>query len=155
MTTIVKTVATNSLITIGVGASLEEANLLMKENRIRHLPVTDTGNTIVGILSQTDMKLGVLTRAITVEMMMSSPVESINQDSSLRAAILTMLEKKISCLLITNEKEDVIGIVTTDDLLWHLAQFLKDEPKQDGPLLSALNLQTIGNVAHDLANFGI
>lgn len=155
MTTTLKTLSSNSLITISEGATLDDAQILMKEKRIRHLPILDANDAIVGVLSQSDIRSGLKTQTMTVEMLMTSPVQALNQSTSLRTAILKMLEMKISCLLITNNDDDVVGIVTTDDLLWHLAHLLKSEPKEDEPLLSALNLQTIGKLAHDLANFGI
>ncbi|MBK7961117.1 MAG: CBS domain-containing protein [Bdellovibrionales bacterium] len=155
MTTTLKAMTSSSLITIPTGSSLDDAQALMKEKRIRHLPIVDEENTIVGVLSQSDIRVGLMTQNMGVEMLMTSPVQALDQQTSLRLAILKMLELKISCLLITNNEDDVVGIVTTDDLLWHLAHMLKNEPKEDEPLLSALNLQTIGKLAHDLANFGI
>lgn len=155
MTTTLKAMTSSSLITIPTGASLDDAQAMMKEKRIRHLPIVDEKNTIIGVLSQSDIRAGLNTENMSVEMLMTSPVQALDQQTSLRSAIMKMLELKISCLLITNNSDDVVGIVTTDDLLWHLAQMLKNEPKEDEPLLSALNLQTIGKLAHDLANFGI
>lgn len=40
---------------VGVGASLDEAETLMREHRFRHLPVMDGGH-LVGVLSDRDLK---------------------------------------------------------------------------------------------------
>ena len=155
MTTKIKAVITPTLITIRMGSTVSEAQALMKLHRIRHLPVVDEEKQIVGVLSNTDVQNGLLPSSINVEFLMNSPVDSMDQNTSLRAAILKMLEKKISSLLITDKSDEVVGIVTTDDLLWHLAQVLQSEAPEHKPLLSAMNLQTLGKVAHDLSNFGI
>jgi CBS domain-containing protein len=66
-----------------------------------------------------------------------------------------MLEKKISSLLITNSKEEVVGILTTDDLLYHLATLLKDEETSHEPFVNVTKLQTVGEVANELSLMGI
>ncbi|HEY8270401.1 MAG TPA: CBS domain-containing protein [Pseudobdellovibrionaceae bacterium] len=154
MITPVKKVMTKKLLTIPVGTSLFEAHEVMKENRIRHLPVVDATDDVLGILSQRDLNAIPDSKNIPVEWMMSSPVEYVDQNISLRKAILLMLQKKISCLLIADEKENAVGIVTTDDLLWHLANLLSDET-ENKPLLSFIDKQTIGEVANELSMMGI
>jgi predicted transcriptional regulator len=109
---------------------------------------------IVGILSDRDLNTLYEAKDIPVEVMMNSPVEFVDQNLSVRKAILLMLEKKISCLLVANENEDAAGIITTDDLLWQLAHILADETA-DRPFLTAMDQQTIGQVANELSMMGI
>jgi CBS domain-containing protein len=154
MITPVKRIMTKKLLTVPAGTSLFEAHELMKEKRIRHLPVVDAMEDVLGVLSQRDLNAVPDSKTIPVEWMMSSPVEYVDQNISLRKAILLMLQKKISCLLVADEKENAVGIVTTDDLLWHLAHLLGDEV-EDKPLFSAMDQQTIGEVANELAMMGI
>jgi signal-transduction protein with cAMP-binding, CBS, and nucleotidyltransferase domain len=86
-------------------------------------------------------------------MLMTSPVECIDMNMPLRGAIMHMLQKKISSLLIVDAEEMVVGIVTTDDILWHLAHLLNDEGTH---LKMALpDVQTIGEVANQVASTGI
>jgi predicted transcriptional regulator len=154
MITPVKKVMSKKLITVKMGTSLHDAYLMMKEKRIRHLPVVDIMDDIVGILSHRDLSAVHGSKNIPVEMFMTSPVEFVDKGLSLRSAILHMLEKKISCLLIADEHEDAVGIVTTDDLLWHLAHLLSAE-EDEQPILSAMDRETIGTIANQLANMGI
>ncbi|MGZ3796808.1 MAG: CBS domain-containing protein [Pseudobdellovibrionaceae bacterium] len=154
MITPVKHIMTKKLITVSMGSSLFEAYALMNANRIRHLPVVDSMEDIVGILSHRDLNVIPDFKNIPVEWMMSSPVEYVDQNTSLRKTIFLMLQKKISCLLIADEEENAIGIVTTDDLLWHLAHLLEDETEEK-PLLSIAEKQTIGEVVNELSLIGI
>lgn len=154
MITPVQKVMTQKLVTVKAGTSLYEAYRIMKDQRIRHLPVVDVMDDIVGILSHRDFSAVQDSKTLAVEMFMTSPVEFVDRKMSLRSAILYMLEKKISCLLIADENEDAVGIVTTDDLLWHLAHLLSSE-KEERTILTAMDRETIGTVANQLANMGI
>ncbi len=154
MLTRVNKVMTKKLLTVQMGTSLFEAYQLMKEKRIRHLPVVDEMDDVVGVLSHRDLAAVPNSKNIPVELMMSTPVEFVGQSLSLRKAVLMMLQKKISCLLIADEDDNAVGIITTDDLLWHLAHLLAEET-EDKPLLSAVDRQTIGEVANELSNMGI
>ncbi len=123
------------LITVRDIDTLAMAHRLMKENRIRHLPVEDDEGEVIGVLSQRDimraseskisyeygfifedLKIG---NHLMVEDYMTSPVESVPSDTPLKLLAQKMLDHKISCYLVT-EKEEVVGIVTTDDLLRYL-----------------------------------
>lgn len=155
MTTTIETIATRNVETVRMGTPVELALRHMKEKRIRHLPVIDHDDIIVGVLSQKDLTNIQYPQKLTVEQLMSSPIEFVDQNMPLRSAILRMLEKKISCLIVTNESDAVVGIVTTDDILWHLAHLLKDEKDENKSLISAMNLQFIGEVANKLSLMGI
>lgn len=153
--TSVKSIMTEKLKTISSGAKLEDAYEIMREARIRHLPVLNTAGEISGVLTYKDIVADKLVLKMPVEYFMSFPVEQVSENSSLKSTALIMLEKKISALLITNDQQDVVGIVTTDDLLWHLASHLQTEDA-DTAEFGTFNLQTtIGEIAHLLSQAGI
>lgn len=152
----VKSIATQKLFTIASGTSLQEARQLMEEKRIRHLPVVDEFNCIIGVLSKHDIKIGLEAQSLAVDYFMNSPVESVFEEAPLRPAIFKMLEKKISCLLIEDENQEAVGIVTTDDLLWHLAFVLKDESYEKSTWLKPNSMKsTIGELAQKFSFAGI
>ena len=155
MGTFARNVATTDLITIQLDTTIEEAHSLMKEKRIRHLPVVDELDYIVGIVSQRDIQNVRLPQKLTVDLFMTSPVESVDQLTPLRAVILRMIERKISCMLVADENSNAFGIITTDDLLWHLAQMIKDDAEVKQPLISTLSLQAIGRITNTLSTAGI
>jgi len=131
MTTLAKKIMTKKVYTVPMGTSLFEANELMKEKRIRHLPVIDELDDVVGVISQRDLNAIPDSKNIPVELMMTRPVEYIRETETLRHAVFALLQKKISSLLVTNEIDDVVGIITTDDVLWFVAQMLSDEPVEN------------------------
>lgn len=155
MQTPIKNIMTTGLINVFKGTSLHQAFRLMKKNNIRHLPVEDDTGKIIGVISQRELSAHSEVEDVTVETVMNTSVEYIDQNSSLKVAINTMLQQKISCVLITNENAKPIGIVTTDDLLAYLANLLTDDKDQTHAVLNVMNLQTIGKVADSLSSIGI
>jgi CBS domain-containing protein len=155
METQIKDLMTKTLLAVPMGSPVAAAADIMKENKIRHLPVVDELEEIVGIISKRDFKLLGNLQEIPVEQVMSSPVYYIDQDTPLRMAIFKMLDHKISSLLIADDNDDAVGIVTTDDLLWYLVQLLDKDTKENRPFLSVLDTQTLGEVARQLSLAGI
>ncbi len=115
---------TRGLITVRSGTSVSEVIGLMEENLIRHVPVVDASNSIVGIVSQRDYsQVGDLKR-VKVDDVMTAPVFSIGESTSMLTGVNKMLEKKISSLIVTNSKDEPVGIVTSEDFLRTLAKLL-------------------------------
>ncbi len=145
--TLVKHIMTQNLITISYETKLYEAHQIMEEKRIRHLPVVDANENVIGIISQRDLNCVPDSKHLTAGLMMTSEVEYVDYNTPLRKAILIMLEKKISSLLVCDTAEVVVGIVTTDDILWHLAHFLSYEVKEKSHpvgLTSVLDAAAVG-----------
>ena len=151
----VKKIMTQELIRIRKRSSLQEAYKLMKKNQIRHLPVDDEFGQISGVISLKDLSDLPQVDDIPVEFIMNTAIEFSSENLSLKEAIHKMLRLKVSCLLLTNEKNEASGIITTDDLLAYLAILLLDEKEPIHPVLSAMSLETIGKVADSLATIGI
>jgi len=144
-------VMSKKLITIAMGTTASRALQIMEQYRIRHLPVVDQKSVVVGVVTKQDLIDGDL----FVELFMSSPVEYMDQDTTLQRVIFKMLEKKISCILVGNDEDDAVGIVTTSDLLWYLAYLLGKETEKHQTLWNIVNLRTIGEVARSLSDIGI
>src|SRR6056297_2478922 len=54
---------------------------------------------------------------IFVGRLMSSPVESVSPDTAVQAAATTLLERDISSLVVTDEENELVGILTTTDFV--------------------------------------
>jgi acetoin utilization protein AcuB len=120
---------TPEVITITPETSLSEAHELMKNKRIRRLPVMDHGR-IVGILTLGDVRAAepsgastlsvweannLLAKLKVVEIMSRDPV-TIQQLASISQAAKIMLEKKFSGLPVLNETDHLVGIITESDI---------------------------------------
>jgi CBS domain-containing protein len=133
---------TKELITVKKATPLEEAYQTMARHRIRHLPVVDEKNEIVGVLSDRDVQRGMNSEVkdsmgARVENLtfrdgsltsdyMSWPVYTIDADFELRRAVERMMRDKLSCLLVRHNGT-YVGIITTDDMLRVLAKLLDEK----------------------------
>jgi acetoin utilization protein AcuB len=125
---LVKDWMTPDPVTIGPDTTLPEAARLMKECRIRRLPVVESGR-LVGIVTLGDIREAspstatsltiyelnyLLSRLIVREIMTHDPI-AITPDTSLEAAARLMLEHKIGGLPVTDCNK-VVGIITESDI---------------------------------------
>jgi len=138
--------ATQEVITVSPGASIDKAICLMEERNIHHLVVTVEGR-VVGILSDRDILVSTgwtlsiertgkdqrenRTRVLgptQVRQIMSQPVTSVTVDQTPCDAARIMLEKKIGALPLM-QGEKLAGLITETDLLkWPpLAEIEVDE----------------------------
>lgn len=120
------------VVTVGPGTSLREAWELVRSRDFRHLPVVD-GGRLVGILSDRDLRdaapssLESRPETVTfdrtpVRYVMMTPVETVGAGEPVEEAAALMLDRKVSALPVVNDQGDLVGIVTTSDLLRHLAE---------------------------------
>jgi acetoin utilization protein AcuB len=151
------------VVTVEKNASMQQASTLLKENRIRLLPVVDKGR-LCGILSDRDLKrasasdatsldvheLLYLISKIKVADIMTRDVVTVNQDWTVEEAADLMLDRKISGAPVVDDKGQLCGIITQTDLFkatlyitglkkkgFHLAFVLEDTP---GSIMEIVNV---------------
>lgn len=155
MSTVAKNIMAKKLFTIRNVENLLAARTLMNQRRVRHLPVLDESDNIVGILSAKDLAVAKEFPHLRVEHVMSTPIEFVSGESTLKEAIYKMLTKKISSLVVVNEHHEAEGIFTSDDLLLYLAQILEKEEQHSVPWLDVFKKNTIGAIMTQLSSIGI
>lgn len=125
--------------TIPPELSVEQAHILMLELGVRHLPVVSE-HKLAGIVSDRDLLL-VSTRGqggklvypeLTVGEVMSLSPEVAGPDVPVAALARTMVEGKIDALPIVSKDNELLGLVTSTDLLLLLTEL----PAETQPLLS-------------------
>ncbi|OYZ24356.1 MAG: hypothetical protein B7Y39_01485 [Bdellovibrio sp. 28-41-41] len=151
--------------------SLAHAFNLMKRISTRHLPVLDEKGVVIGMLSDRDvlraMKKPVGSDWVAVpanpefnpedivQQYMGWPVGSIEESAPLAQAAKTMLENKISALVVTKDHH-AIGIVTTEDLL---EAFINDHKSTlsdvKNQIYGAIYRSPVGSILQSLADVGI
>ena len=126
---LVKDCMTRHPIMIAETTGATEAQKIMAENSVRHLPVVGDGKRLVGLVTrqslalQTD-KMGSLNiweisrylTNLTVEKLMTKKVHTIAPDITIERAARVMMEHKIGCLVVI-EDNIVVGILSEIDLL--------------------------------------
>jgi acetoin utilization protein AcuB len=113
--------------TIGDEQTMNKAHQIMREYRLRHLPVMNGGN-LVGLLSDRDLNLVETLRdvdpaKVPVSDAMSPDPYTVSPDASLDDVVSTMAAKKYgSAVVMQNHK--VVGIFTTVDACHAFAELL-------------------------------
>ena len=110
---------TRNVMVVPMELKLSVAGCIMEEKRIRHLPVTSAGR-LVGILSNRDvLRFTGSPEEQTIscgEAMTSAPITCTAATMVSRVAE-QMLEHKIDALPVLSDNGNLIGLVTTSDLL--------------------------------------
>lgn len=119
--------------TIGKDIPIETAFSLMREHRIRHLPVQD-GGKLLGVLTDRDLKLASSfadSKGLTVEEVMTPDPYTVAPDAPLDRVVLEMSEHKYGCAIIQQGNGKVVGIFTSVDALRVLGETLHAFYKHD------------------------
>jgi len=118
--------------------SIVEAQGIMAETRVRHLPVVEEGKRLVGLITQETLRVPPTKLAslnvweitrflsdLTVKdvMVKGKDVITIGPDATIEEAAQVMVEHKIGCLPVLKEGI-VVGIITDSDMMAHLVEML-------------------------------
>jgi len=108
---------------IKVGTPLRDASRQMDEYNVRHLPVLENGK-VIGILSNRDIlrhssdENGILqVPKIPVEDVMTREVETCRPEDMISEIAQKMLTMKIDAIPVTDKSEQLLGFITTSDML--------------------------------------
>ena len=146
---LVSELMTTDIITVSPETSLRDAAQILLNKRISGLPVVDEKSKLVGIVSEADFlsSLGVPCHhaahnlwqtleamfrhpprngdlPVTVADIMVTQVVTISQDKTLHDVIDNMKNHAIKRLVVTNEEQQVLGIITRSNLVRVLLQQL-------------------------------
>jgi acetoin utilization protein AcuB len=111
-------------------ASLRDANEMMHDNDIRHLPVVE-GGQVVGIVSDRDLRCylselflsepettpAVARKTITVRQVMQTKPVMLEPESDIQEVIDCMLEFKIGAVLVTDTEGHLRGVISYEDVI--------------------------------------
>ncbi len=120
----VKDFMTTNVITIDVQRTVLEAAKLMHHQDVGDLVVME-GNEPKGIVTERDLVRRVMAQKKPLETkvseVMSNPLITIEEDSSLRDAARIMVKNKIRRLPVT-KKNVLVGIIATSDFARHISR---------------------------------
>lgn len=128
--TLVRDVMSTDLKTVGRNDHLTLADDLMRTERIRHLLVLNDDGDLAGVVSQRDLFLSALVRALgfgaaardrifeslLIKDVMTKPVETTTPDTALEAAAAVMVARQIGCLPVV-DPTGLVGILTEGDFV--------------------------------------
>jgi len=127
------------VVTVPPELKVESAHALMLRRSLRHLPVV-SGGRLAGVVSDRDLLLvsGRLKNGtyvypnLTVGEVMSLSPFSAAPSTSVAEIALTMASEKIDCVPIVTGENELVGLVTSTDLMLILAEL----PREDRPPFS-------------------
>jgi len=123
---------TRRVVTIGPEASIFEVQELMAQNRIRHIPVVEEGDKLVGIVSDRDLRSALPFRylkegvspeeqerlqRLRVKDIMTREVFTISPAYTIQDALLMIQNSKVGALPVVDEDGRLKGILSVRDLL--------------------------------------
>jgi len=116
-------------ITVTTDVHIDEALKMMRDNKVRRLPVVDKDGRLVGIVSEMDLlyaspspatslsvyEIHYLLARITVQDVMTKEVISVEEDTPLEEAARIMVDNKVGGLPVVRDGK-LVGIITETDL---------------------------------------
>ena len=120
----VREIMTVNIETIGLEDNAQTAAKKMKEKNVSSLVVMDVNNQAVGIVTERDLVAQVCcheasSKEYIIRHVMSSPVATIDPDSTVETAANLMQENKVKHLVVVDENKTV-GIITSSNFIKYL-----------------------------------
>jgi len=138
--------------------AVTEAQELMREKRIRHLPIVDDKGILVGLITQRSLvralpsdvsnfsrfEVSYVLAKIKVRDVMAINVITVDQNTAVEEAARVMADKRIGCLPVMQE-DRLVGIITDNDLFTIMVDLLG--ARRSGVRLTVLQPDRVGEVA--------
>lgn len=123
-------VMTPDVYTLGPDDSLAQARSMMVEKHIRHIPIVNQQQEVLGLLTHRDLlsaadsvlsgresgKAGESESSIPVSQAMVTHLDSVDENASLRGAAIHLQRHKHGCLPVLREGR-LVGIITDSDFV--------------------------------------
>ena len=134
---LVEDVMSRDVFTLGRNEKLSVADDVMKQKRIRHIPILDGDGELCGIISQRDLFRGILLRSLgygsraeqkmldtlSIKDAMHDEVISTSPKTQLADAARLMLAEKVGCLPVVDGNR-LVGLISEADFV---KQFSRDD----------------------------
>lgn len=127
----VKDLMRTNVVTLHVTDALAIAEDIMNMGRIRHLPVVDADNRVVGLVTQRDLFKASISSVlgfdrtkehewlgkVTVRDVMTKKVTMIAPEGGVVEAVDKLVTDKIGCLPVVDAQDKLVGLLTETDCL--------------------------------------
>ncbi|MEO5906785.1 MAG: IMP dehydrogenase [Saprospiraceae bacterium] len=120
-------------ITLGVEASIGEAQLLMRQYKIGGIPITNPDGKLVGILTNRDLRFEAGNDRKVTELMTPAPLVTAPMGTTLEQAKKILQKHKIEKLPVVDSDNRLTGLITYKDLM-RLEDFTSSSKDERGRL---------------------
>ena len=128
---------TRDVVTVEADTPFLEARLILKNKKIRHLPVVGHGK-LMGVVTDRDLKeaapsgattldvyeVNYLLLKMTVRDLIKKDPITVKPTNSVEKAALLMHDHKIGCLPVVDDAGSLVGMITETDLLGVMVEIL-------------------------------
>jgi len=134
------------VISIPPTMGIREAFFKMKEHSIRHLPIVDENNILVGIISDRELRrpnwvdeaqdiahVYYLDNSMLVNDVMITNVHVVHTYDTLNKAVSILLDNHIGAAPVLDKTENLVGILSAIDLLRALKDSIDQQRKKVRP----------------------
>lgn len=112
-----KDIMTSPVIYIPENASVKDAEVLLERYGVRHLPVVNEQQIIVGMISDREILFNREERNKSCKQIMAHKIIAGLEHASVHEIAILLLTEKINALPILNHNQDLTGIITLSDIL--------------------------------------
>lgn len=132
---------TPKVITAHPEDGIRKTFFLMRENRIRHIPVLDDRRRLVGILSDRDLRRPEwvdeahdiahsynLDDNLVVKDLMTTDVQVVYTYDSIKKANRVFIEHRFGALPVLNKEEELVGMLSAVDVLRAFDDYMVERP---------------------------
>lgn len=109
-------IMTTTLLTVPQVMTVRELSTFLADHEITGAPVTDENGNLVGVVSVTDIAQNEANQDSLVRNIMTPTVYTVPADTPVRKIARAMIAGRVHRLVVT-QGDDVVGIVTSLDLL--------------------------------------
>jgi acetoin utilization protein AcuB len=135
-----------------------QAQALMSDHKIRHLPIVDDDRNLVGLITQRSLlralpsdvsnfspfEVSYVLAKIKARSVMVTDIVTIDEDTAIEEAARVMADERIGCLPVTRGS-DLAGIITDNDLFTTMVDLLG--ARRAGVRMTVLVPDRVGEVA--------
>ncbi|MYL72660.1 CBS domain-containing protein [Halobacillus litoralis] len=128
---LVEEIMKEKVITLSPEETIEKALKLLHEHHIRHIPIINEENEVIGIVSDRDVRdasPSVFDKETAheelknpIRSIMTSPVTTVHPLDFVEEVASIFYEQEIACVPVTRD-EKLVGIITEKDMLYTLIQ---------------------------------
>ena len=130
------------VISIPPTMGIREAFFKMKENSIRHLPIMDENNTLIGIISDRELRrpnwvdeaqdishVYYLDNSMLVSDVMITNVHVVHTYDTLNKAVALLLDNQVGAAPVLDKTGNLVGMLSAIDLLRALKDSIDQQKK--------------------------
>jgi CBS domain-containing protein len=122
MKTTAQEIMSREVLTVKEGTSIEEVLKILMNNRITGVPVVDSQNEMIGVVSEYDL-IQQISSMTGKEVVLTSPCSftrgaaSISETAELKEVLHYLLDLKFRRLPVVNAQKKLVGIITRRDII--------------------------------------